>query len=216
MAKPMWQRQGMLNDKRSYFRLKCVAKTRPYFSSLMLFYTGGLNLWIKKNNSPSRNLEKSGFNLSYVHTIPDSLFVSTRKLMHLKPTQPAQQAFPIELLRESQSESKKKVEKKGSFFFALVPVFQTNLARKRLLRRLKPTRKLIRYLTLHFRVWCVAALLFYRKRAGITVVMCEQKRYPVRFSYWRKIYPVECEHSLTLLRVDPQDCPRRGVNMFRG
>ena len=140
----------MLNDKRSYFRLKCVAKTRLYFSSLMLLYTGGLNLWIKKTNSPSRNLEKSGFNLSRVHTIPDSLFVPTRKLIHLKPT-----------------------------------------------------RKLIQYVTLHFRDWCVAALLYYRKRAGITVVMCEQKRYPVRFSYWRKSYPVECEHSLRLLRVDP-------------
>ena len=64
--------------------------------------------------------------------------------------QPGQQAFPIELLRESYSGSKKTVEGGGGgekrfllspppppsfIFFALVPAFQTNLARKRLLRR---------------------------------------------------------------------------------
>ena len=43
--------------------------------------------------------------------------------------QPAQQAFPIELLRESQSGS-------IPFFFAHVPTFLGELARKRLLRRL--------------------------------------------------------------------------------
>ena len=51
--------------------------------------------------------------------------------------QPAQQAFPIEVLRESQSGSKRKIPSPSSvIFFALVPAFQTNLTRKRLLRRL--------------------------------------------------------------------------------
>lgn len=88
----------------------------------MLSYIGGLNLCINKTNSPSRNVEKSGFKLSYVHTIPESLFVPTRKLIHMNPT-----------------------------------------------------RKLIPYVTLHFRDWCVAALLYYGNRADITVLVCEQK-----------------------------------------
>ena len=41
-----------------------------------------------------------------------------------------------------------------------------------------------------------ATSLRYRNRAEITVLMCEQKPYPVWFSYRRKIYPVYCEHSL--------------------
>ena len=38
----------------------------------------------------------------------------------------------------------------------------------------------------------------YRNRAQITVLMCEQKPYPVWFSCMRKTYLVECEHSLRL------------------
>ena len=88
--------------------------------------------------------------MSCVHTIPDSLFVPTRK-------------FKIHM---------------------------------------SLTRKLIRYLTLHFRDWCVAAWLFYRKRAGITVVMFCLLLSGTDFVL-AQIYPVECEHSLRLLRVDP-------------
>ena len=103
----------------------------------MLSYIGGLNLCINKTNSPSRNVEKSGFKLIYIHNIPESLFVPTRKLIHMNPT-----------------------------------------------------RKLIPYVTLHFRDWCVAALLYYRNRADMTVLVCEQKLYPVWFSCRRKSNPV--------------------------
>ena len=55
---------------------------------------------------------------------------------------------------------------------------------------MNPTRKLIPYVTLHFRDWCVAALLYYGNRADVTVLVCEQKPYPVWFSCRRKSYPV--------------------------
>ena len=49
-----------------------------------------------------------------------------------------------------------------------------------------------------FRDRCVAAYLRFRNRAEITVLMCEQKPYPVWFPCRRKSYPVECEHSLRM------------------
>ena len=44
----------------------------------------------------------------------------------------------------------------------------------------------IRYETLHFRDRCRTASLRYRNRAKITVLVCEQKPYPVWFPCWRK------------------------------
>ena len=46
----------------------------------------------------------------------------------------------------------------------------------------------LRYVTLLFRDRRGAASLRYKKRAKITVVMCEQKPYPVWFSCMRKSY----------------------------
>ena len=47
--------------------------------------------------------------------------------------------------------------------------------------------------TLHFRDRCGAASLCYRKRAKITVLMCQQKPYSVWFPCRRKSYPLDCE-----------------------
>ena len=47
--------------------------------------------------------------------------------------------------------------------------------------------------TLHFRDRPGAASLCYRKRAEITVLMCEQKPYSVWLSCRRQSYPVDCE-----------------------
>ena len=54
----------------------------------------------------------------------------------------------------------------------------------------------IRYVTLHFRDGRGVASLRYRHRAEITILMCEQKPYPVWFSCRRKSFPVKCEHRL--------------------
>ena len=53
----------------------------------------------------------------------------------------------------------------------------------------------ISYVTLLFRDRRGAASIRHRNRAT-TVLMCEQKPYPVWSSWRRKIYPVYCEHSL--------------------
>ena len=55
----------------------------------------------------------------------------------------------------------------------------------------------IRYATLHFRDLRRAASL--RNRAEITVPMCQQKLYPVEFSWRRKSHAVYCEHNLKLI-----------------
>ena len=55
----------------------------------------------------------------------------------------------------------------------------------------------IRYATLHFRDLRRAASL--RNRAEITVLICEQKLYPVEFSCRRKSHAVYCEHNLKLI-----------------
>ena len=70
------------------------------------------------------NLQTAEFLVFALNSVQRKAIMSTIR-------QPAQQAFPIELLRERQSGSNK-------CFFALAPAFQTNLARKRLLRRLSP------------------------------------------------------------------------------
>lgn len=49
----------------------------------------------------------------------------------------------------------------------------------------------------HFRDRRGVASLRYRNRAEITVLVCEEKPYPVWFSCWHKSYPVQCERSLT-------------------
>ena len=46
--------------------------------------------------------------------------------------------------------------------------------------------EIIPVVTLHLRDRCGTASLRYKNRAEITVLMCEQKSYPVWFSYWRK------------------------------
>ena len=55
----------------------------------------------------------------------------------------------------------------------------------------------LRYMTLHFRDRRGAASLRYRNRAKITVVMCEQKPYPVWFSCMRKSYSVRLSVNRT-------------------
>ena len=55
-----------------------------------------------------------------------------------------------------------------------------------------------RYVTLHYRDWRGADSLRQRNRAEITILMCEQKPFSVWFSYRRKSYPVQCEHSLKI------------------
>ena len=55
----------------------------------------------------------------------------------------------------------------------------------------------IRYASLHFRDLRRAASL--RNRAEITVLMYEQKLYPVEFSCRRKSHAVYCEHNLKLI-----------------
>ena len=55
----------------------------------------------------------------------------------------------------------------------------------------------IRYATLHFRDLRRAASL--RNRAEITVLMYEQRLYPVEFSCRRKSHAVYCEHNLKLI-----------------
>ena len=71
-----------------------------------------------------------------------------------------------------------------------------------------PTQKLsgivwtpIRYATLHFRELRGAASLCYRNRAKITVLMCEQKPYPVWFWCRRTSYPAHCKYSLKLTNI---------------
>ena len=61
--------------------------------------------------------------------------------------------------------------------------------------------KPVRYLTIHFiRYHRGAASLRLRNRAEITVLVYEQKPSPLWFSCQCENYPVEWEHSLTLLR----------------
>ena len=50
-------------------------------------------------------------------------------------------------------------------------------------------------MSLHFRDWRGAVSLRYRNRAKITVLMCEQKSYPVWLSCGRKSHPAWCEQS---------------------
>ena len=57
----------------------------------------------------------------------------------------------------------------------------------------------IRYVTLHFRDRRCTASLRYRNRAEITVLVCEQKPYPVLFSCRRKSYLGYWEQSLSWL-----------------
>ena len=72
----------------------------------------------------------------------------------------------------------------------------------------------IRYVTLHCRDWRGAASLRYRNRAEITVLMCEQKPYPVWFSCRRcKCYPVKCEQSLSLVTVNRLDVKNNLISM---
>ena len=54
------------------------------------------------------------------------------------------------------------------------------------------------YVTLHFRDPRGAASLRYRNRVEISVLICEQKPYPLWFLCWRKSNPVLCKHSLRL------------------
>ena len=54
----------------------------------------------------------------------------------------------------------------------------------------------IRYVTLYFGDRRGAASLRYRNRAENTILMCEQKPDPVRFSCRRKSYPLLCEHRV--------------------
>ena len=56
---------------------------------------------------------------------------------------------------------------------------------------------LIRKVILHSQDRRGAASIRYRNRAEITVLVSEQKPYPVQFSSSRKSYPVVCERSLT-------------------
>ena len=51
-------------------------------------------------------------------------------------------------------------------------------------------------MTLHFINRRAAASLRHRNRSAATVLVCEQKPYPVRFSWWRERYSVYCEHNL--------------------
>ena len=51
-------------------------------------------------------------------------------------------------------------------------------------------------MTLHFINRRAAASLRHRNRAATTVLVCEQKPYPVRFSWWRERYSVYREHNL--------------------
>ena len=51
-------------------------------------------------------------------------------------------------------------------------------------------------MTLHFMNRRAAASLRHRNRAATTVLVCEQKPYPVRLSWWRERYSVYCEHNL--------------------
>ena len=66
-------------------------------------------------------------------------------------------------------------------------------------------------MTLHLRDRRGAASLRYRNRAKITVVMCEQKSNPARFSRMRRsYYPAKCEHAVSVKifcthSVCPQD-----------
>ena len=48
----------------------------------------------------------------------------------------------------------------------------------------------IQYVTLQFQDQHSAGSLHYRNHAKITVHMCEEKPYPMRFSYRRKSYPI--------------------------
>ena len=57
-------------------------------------------------------------------------------------------------------------------------------------------RKGIRYVALQFRDRRRAASLRYRNRAGITVILCDQKPYSVWFSCRGKSYPVLCGQNL--------------------
>ena len=51
-------------------------------------------------------------------------------------------------------------------------------------------------MTLHFINRRAAASLRHRNRAATTVLVCEKKSYPVRFSWWRERYSIYCEHNL--------------------
>ena len=54
----------------------------------------------------------------------------------------------------------------------------------------------IRYVTLHFKRSARRSLARYRNRAEISVLICEQKPYPLWFLCWRKSYSVLCKHNL--------------------
>ena len=51
-------------------------------------------------------------------------------------------------------------------------------------------------MTLHFINRRAKASLRHRNRAATTVLVCEQKPYPVWCSWWRERYSVYCEHNL--------------------
>ena len=51
-------------------------------------------------------------------------------------------------------------------------------------------------MTLHFINRRAAVSLRHRNRAATTVLVCEKKPYPVRFSWWRERYSVYREHNL--------------------
>ena len=60
----------------------------------------------------------------------------------------------------------------------------------------------LRYVTLHFRDRRSTASLCYRNLAEITVLMREQKPYPVCFSCRRKSCPVLCEQSIRRVHTE--------------
>ena len=61
------------------------------------------------------------------------------------------------------------------------------------------------YVILHFWDLCSAASLDHRNHAEITILMCEQKPYPVQFSCRRKSYLLWCEYSLSTALDKMQD-----------
>ena len=92
-----------------------------------------------------------------------------------------------------------------------LPLAVTDVCRRRILSRLftfatgrigvhtapKCDIKPIRYVTLHFRDRLGAASLRHRSLTATTVLLCEQKPYPVWFSWRRKLCPVQCGLALS-------------------
>ena len=75
-----------------------------------------------------------------------------------------------------------------------------------------PTRKAIRYLTLHFRDTRGAASLRYRNRAEITAILREQKpSCPVWFSCRRKSCPVLYEKGLRTVHTEHVTTAKRNL-----